>query len=89
MDKKVNIIFFVETYDNTKETICAIPSDIDMRKENVIDFIGNCIKETLEGVNHLFGEHAKELATALAHHDYASMFGYEFGIEHDVPCLEC
>ena len=36
---KVNIIYYVDTDDNTKGPICAIPSDKDLRDSSVIEKI--------------------------------------------------
>ena len=88
MIKQVKVIYYVDTDDNTKGTICAIPSDKDLRSKEVIEFVAEQIKNVFEPIHHLMGEHSIGLAQSIAHYEYANMYEYEFGIE-EIPLLEC
>ena len=35
MSKNVNIVYYTDTNDNTKGSVCAIPSDKDMRDKDI------------------------------------------------------
>jgi hypothetical protein len=54
----------------------------------VIDFIAEQIKSVFEPIHSLMGDHAKELAKAIAYHEFAEIYEYEFGVE-EIPLLEC
>ena len=86
--KEIKVVYYVDTDDNTKGTLCAIPSDKDMRTKEAIEFIAEQINIVFEPIHHLMSEHSKELAKAIAHHEFANMYEYEFGIE-EIPLLEC
>lgn len=88
MSKNIKVIYYVDTDDDTKGTLCAVPSDKDMRDPKVVDFIANEIKSVFETIHHLMGEHSVEIAKSIAHHEFANMYEYEFGIE-EIPLLEC
>ncbi len=88
MTKKVNIIYYVDTDDNTKGSICAIPSDKDLRNSSVIKNVADEIKNVFEPIHHLMGEHSIDLAKAVCYHGYSNIFKYEFGIE-EVPLIMC
>lgn len=84
----INVIYSVDVDDNSKNTICAIPSGKDLRKKEVIDFIANEILNVYMGVCHLNMDDCKEIAMNIAHHKYASCCEYEFGME-EIPMFEC
>ena len=88
MIKQVKVIYYVDTDDDTKGTICAIPSDKDLRSKEVIEFIAEQIKNVFEPIHHLMGEHSIGLAQSIAHYEYANVYEYEFGVE-EIPLLEC
>jgi hypothetical protein len=88
MSKDIKVIYYVDTDDDTKSTICAIPSDKDLRSKEVIEFVAEQIKNVFEAIHHLMGEHSIGLAQSIAHYEYANMYEYEFGIE-EIPLLEC
>ena len=88
MIKQVKVIYYVDTDDDTKGTICAIPSDKDLRSKEVIEFVAEQIKNVFEPIHHLMGEHSIGLAQSIAHYEYANVYEYEFGIE-EIPLLEC
>lgn len=86
--KDIKVVYYVDIDDDTKGTLCAIPSDKDMRDNAVIDFIAEQIKSVFEPIHSLMGDHAKELAKAIAYHEFADIYEYEFGVE-EIPLLEC
>ncbi len=86
--KDIKVVYYVDTDDDTKGALCSIPSDKDMRDPKVIAFIASEIKRVFESIHHLMGDHCEELAKAIAHHEFADMYEYEFGIE-EIPLLEC
>lgn len=88
MSKNVKIVFYVDTKDNTKGCLCAIPSDKDLRNSSVIQNVADEIKNVFEPIHHLIGEHSVNLATAVCHHGYSNIFEYEFGVE-EIPLIEC
>ena len=79
MTKKVNIIYYVDTDDNTKGAICAIPSDKDMRSWYVIEKVTFAIVES--GILAQFSGFAYEIAKAVTHHGFANLNNYQFGVE--------
>lgn len=88
MSKDIKVVYYVDTDDDTKGTLCAIPSDKDLRDSKIIDFIASEIKKVFEPIHHLMGEHSLEIAKSIAHHEFGDMYEYEFGIE-EIPLLEC
>lgn len=86
--KEIKVIYYVDTDDNTKGALCAVSSDKDMRHQEVVDFIANEIHTAFASICHVTINDSKELAKAIAHHEYASVCEYEFGIE-EIPLLEC
>jgi len=85
-NEEIKVIYYVDTDDDTKGTLCAIPSKKDMRDSAVIAKIAEQIKNVFEPIHQLMGEHSEEIAKAIAHHEYANMFEYEFGVE-EIPLL--
>lgn len=79
MTKKVNIVYYVDTNDNTKGAICAIPSDKDMRSWHVIEKVTFAIVES--GILAQFSGFAYEIAKAVLHHGFANLNNYQFGVE--------
>jgi hypothetical protein len=79
MTKKVNIVYYVDTDDNTKGPICAIPSDKDLRDSSVIEKITCAIVES--GILAQFSGFAYEIAKAVTHHGFSNLNEYEFGVE--------
>ena len=86
--KDIKVVYYVDIDDDTKGTLCAIPSDKDMRDKEVVDFIANEIHAAFASICHVTINDSEELANAIAHHKYASVCEYEFGIE-EIPLLEC
>ena len=84
----IKVIYYVDTDVNTQGTLCAIPSDKDLRDSSVIDFIAEEIKNVFETIHPLMGEHSAEIAKSIAHHEFANMYEYEFGVE-EIPLMEC
>lgn len=85
--RDIKVIYYVDNDDNTKKTLCAVPTDRDMRNKNVIDLIADEIYHTFSGILHFFKEDATELAQNIAHHNYAASREYEFGVE-EIPLFE-
>jgi hypothetical protein len=83
MSKNIKVVYYVDTDDNTKGCICAIPSDKDMRDPSVKLSISNEIKSVF-GTNSMVSIHSNEIASSIVHYKYASMKNYEFGIE-EIP----
>ena len=86
--KDIKVVYYVDIDDDTKGTLCAIPSDKDMRDKEVVDFIANEIHTAFVSICHVTINDSKELAKGIAYHEYASVCEYEFGIE-EIPLLEC
>ena len=87
MSKNIKVIYYVDVDDNTKGTLCAIPSDKDLRDPSVIEFIGNEICNS--GIlRPFFNDHCEEAAKSIAYHETYGVGEYEFGIE-EIPLLEC
>ena len=87
MAKDIKVIYYVDSDDNTKGTLCAIPSEWDMRTEGIINFIADEILSVFRDICHLKKNDAIELATTIAHHNYAASCEYEFGVE-EIPLFE-
>lgn len=79
MIDKVNIVYYVDTDDNTKGAICAIPSNKDMRSSSVIEKVACAIIES--GILAQFSGFAYEIAKAVLHHGFANLGEYQFGVE--------
>ena len=88
MSENIKVVYYVDNDDNTKGTLCAIPSDKDLRSNDVTHFIANEIKSVFEPIHSLMGEHSLEMAKAIAHHEFAEMYEYSFGIE-EIPLMKC
>ena len=86
--KDIKVVYYVDTDDDVKGTLCAVPSDKDMRSKEVIEFICKEIYGALSPILHLGISDCEELAKSIAHHEIADAFEYEFGIE-EIPLLEC
>ncbi len=82
IEKKVNVIFYVDVDDNTKGNICAIPSDKDMRSSSIIQKVANCIVES--GILAQFSGFALNIAKAVCHHGFANLNEYQFGVEETI-----
>ena len=87
MNRSIKVVYYVDVDDDTKGCLCAIPSDKDMRDNEVVEFIANEIKSVFEPIHNLMGEHSMELAKAIAHHEFADMYEYNFGIE-EIPLFK-
>ena len=88
MSKNVNIVYYVDTNDNTKGSICAIPSDKDMRDKDIISKIAveiECSGFLNDRMNRV---DIHSIASAIAHGYSCEAFEYEFGIE-EIPLIEC
>ncbi len=86
-DKNIKVIYYVDIDDNTKGALCAIPSDKDLRNNDVVEDIAN----TIHGSGILrpyFHDDYKEVAKGIAYHESYCIGEYEFGIE-EIPLLEC
>ena len=81
MTKSVNVIYYVDVDDNTKASLCAIPSDIDMRLPSVIEYIAETISDTFSKFHALIEEHKIEIAKGVAYHKTSNIGEYEFGVE--------
>ena len=86
--KDIKVVYYVDIDDDTKSILCAIPSDKDMRHQEVVDFIANEIHAAFASICHVTINDSNELAKGIAHHEYASVCEYEFGVE-EIPLLEC
>lgn len=88
MSKNVNIVYYVDTNDNTKGSICAIPSDKDMRDKDIISKIANEIEESGILSDRMKRANIHSVAFAIAHGYGCEAFEYEFGVE-EIPLIEC
>ena len=86
--KKIKVIYYVDTDDDTKGTLCAIPSDKDLRSKEVIEFIRHEIYDVFSPILHIDISDSEEIAKAIAHHEFANIFEYEFGVE-EISMFEC
>ena len=87
MAKQVNVIYYVDIDDNTKGALCAIPSDKDLRNNDVVEAIANAIHDS--GIlRPYFVDDCKEVAKGIAFHETYGIGEYEFGVE-EIPLLEC
>ena len=86
--KEIKVIYYVDTDDDTKGTLCAIPSDKDLRSKEVIEFIRHEIYGVFSPTLHIGISESEEIAKAIAHHEFANIFEYEFGVE-EIPMFEC
>jgi hypothetical protein len=84
--KDIKVVYYVDTDDNTKGCLCAVPSDKDMRNSVIVSKIAECIKDS--GILAQWSNHANDIAKSVAHHGFANIAEYEFGIE-EIPLLEC
>jgi hypothetical protein len=83
----IKIIYYTDIDDNTKGTLCAIPSYKDLRDSNVIDFIAATLHDS--GIlRPYFHDDCKEVANGIAYHESYSIGEYEFGVE-EIPLWEC
>ena len=83
---KVNIIYYVDTDDNTKGSICAIPSDKDMRNQLILDKATECLEES--GILGQYNMFAYDIIKAVTHHGFSNFGEYQFGVE-ETELLEC
>ena len=83
----IKVIYYVDTKDNTKGTLCAIPSNEDIRSTVVQLAISDEIKSAFAH-NSIVSIHSNSIASSITHYDYASMGDYEFGVE-EIPLIEC
>ena len=88
MSKNVNIVYYVDTNDNTKGSICAIPSDKDMSDKDIISKIANEIEESGILNDRMKRTNIHSVAFAIAHGYGCEAFEYEFGVE-EIPLIEC
>ena len=88
MTKNVNIVYYTNTKDNTKENICAIPSDEDMRDKDIISKIA--VEIECSGIlnNRMNRVDIHSIASAIAHGYSCEAFEYRFGVD-EVPLIEC
>ena len=86
--KEIKVIYYVDTDDDTKTTLCAVPSDKDIRSKEVIEFIRCEIYGALSPILHIGISDCEELAKSIVHHEIADAFEYEFGIE-EIKLLDC
>lgn len=86
MNKNVNIIYYVDTEDNTKTALCAIPTNKDMRDVAIRLQISNEIVNAF-GRNTEIAFNSTQLAQEISHYKYAKCQEYEFGVE-EVPIFE-
>lgn len=86
--KEIKVVYYVDTDDDTKTTLCAVPSDKDIRSKEVIEFIRCEIYGALSPILHISISDCEELAKSIVHHEIADAFEYEFGIE-EIKLLEC
>lgn len=81
MSKNVKVVYYVDTNDNTKWCLCAIPSDKDLRDAKVINELANTLWEGNFGNM----DDSKIIAWEIAYNGSAKTFckmgKYEFGIE--------
>jgi len=82
----INIIYFVDTKDNTKSSICAVPNNKDLRDADIVANLTEELK-SIFARNSLTTIHAHSIALSIARHKYANMGEYEFGVE-EVPMFE-
>lgn len=89
MNKSVKVVYYVDTEDNTKGCLCAIPSDKDLCNLDIVELIGKEIH------SHGFDERrgvCNSVAWELVRHKRAVLLSpmgkYEFGIE-ETPLIEC
>lgn len=87
MSKNIKVIYYVDVDDNTKGTLCAIPSNIDLREPKAINAIASAIHDS--GIlRPYFHDDCEEVAKGIAYHETYAIGEYEFGIE-EIPLLEC
>ena len=86
--KDIKVIYYVDTDDNIKTTLCAVPSDKDIRSKEVIEFIRCEIYGALSPILHISISDCEELAKSIVHHGIADVFEYEFGVE-EIHLFEC
>ena len=61
--KDIKVIYYVDTDDNIKTTLCAVPSDKDIRSKEVIEFIRCEIYGALSPILHVGISDCEELLT--------------------------
>ena len=88
IEKKVNVIFYVDVDVNTKGLICAIPFDKDMRDKDIISKIANEIEESGILNDRMNRVDIHSIAFAIAHGHSCEAFEYRFGVD-EVPLIEC
>lgn len=86
MTKKAKIVYYVDTDDNTKSSLCAVPSNKDIRGQEMVSELAEMICETFAW-NLLICEHCTNIAKSIAFYGFASFEEYEFGIE-EVPLID-
>ncbi len=80
MNEKVKVIYYVDIEDNIKNSLCAIPSDKDIRNSEIINEIADVICDTFAW-DLTICDNCTNISKAIAHHDFASINEYEFGVE--------
>lgn len=88
MNKSVKVVYYVDTEDNTKGCLCAIPSDKDLCNLDIVELISKEIHSY--GFDESLGV-CNSVAWEIAHHGrmvlLSRMGKYEFGVE-EVPLIE-
>lgn len=87
MTNNIKVIYYVDIDDNTKGTLCAIPSNKELRDNDVIKAITSAIHDS--GIlRPYFHDDCEEVAKGIAYHEMYAIGEYEFGIE-EIPLLDC
>ncbi len=79
-EKKINHIYFVDGGDNTKGTICAFEEHIDMRHKDCINTIAEKLGDIFSFIPYI-SLHKEDIARCIAHHNFANIHEYTFGVE--------
>ena len=73
-------IYYVDENDNTKNNVLAVNGDIDIRKQEVIGKIAEKLGDIFSFVPYI-SLHKEDIARCIAHHNFANIHGYTFGVE--------
>lgn len=79
IEATIKNIYYVDSLDNTKNSVMAIGSDVDMRSPEVCSKIAEKIGEIFP--LQYISSHKEEIAKCIAHHEFANILDYEFGVE--------
>ena len=80
IESTIKSIYYVDENDNTKSNVIAVNGDVDIREPEVIGKIAEKLGEIFSFA-HYVSLHKEDIARCIAHHNFATIHEYTFGVE--------